>query len=254
MRAGRPRRRDETSRNRSSKHQGKALGETGTLPQGWDISGRHVPVKPVTGFSAGGTTWNARDGNGPFRQPTQHEQGVNPSSKEQQRRKSNCFPALKLFCRFFSIQQTLNEKEKKKKNLSSVTKKNSQLFPPVALPHAISFGELILKTSFHFLLPLHRAGAIYYKMNSWESRDCHSFSCVGLTQAGERGGEGNKQNKYKSLAPRDPCQKDPAPVQKPGLSGAELRTHCRAMCRGWPAVSAAPHWERRWEGKSTRIL
>lgn len=69
-------------------------------------------------------------------------------------------------------------------------------------------------------------------MNSWERRDCHNFSCVGLTQVGG-GREGEEQqNKYKILAQRDPCQKDPAPLQKPGLSGPELRTQLKGRAPG----------------------
>lgn len=45
-------------------------------------------------------------------QDPQSAEGVNPPSEERQRRKSNCFPALKLFCRFFSIQQTLKRGKK----------------------------------------------------------------------------------------------------------------------------------------------
>lgn len=73
------------------------------------------------------------DRNGPSNpmvaeQDPRSAEGVNPPSEEQQRRKSNCCPALKLFCRFFSIQQTL---KRGKKNSIFCNQKKKFPTPPL---------------------------------------------------------------------------------------------------------------------------
>lgn len=69
-------------------------------------------------------------------------------------------------------------------------------------------------------------------MNSWERRDCHNFSCVGLARAGVGGGEQQKFTKKLSTNswPRGICASRTLSLSRNPDSSPELHTQRRDVC------------------------